>query len=71
MILREQGRIAGLTAAATIWATSSVGLAIVFEMYVVGALTTLITFALLAVHHFPGWHRLKNNTAAGRSGDKD
>ena len=71
VILREQGRTAGLTTAATIWATSSVGLAIAFGMYVLGALTTLITFALLAAHHFPGWHRFKNNTAAGRSGDKD
>ena len=71
VILREQGRIAGLTTAATIWATSSVGLAIAFGMYVLGALTTLITFALLAVHHFPGWHRLKNNTEAGRVKAKD
>ena len=61
VILREQGRIAGLTTAATIWATSSVGLAIAFGMYVLGALTTLITFALLAVHHLPGWSRLRNN----------
>jgi putative Mg2+ transporter-C (MgtC) family protein len=71
VILREQGRIAGLTTAATIWATSSVGLAIAFGMYVLGALTTLITFALLAVHHFPGWHRLKNNTEVLRPGDRD
>ena len=71
VILREQGRISGLTTAATIWATSSVGLAIAFGMYVLGALATLITFALLAVHHFPGWHRLKNNAEAVQPADKE
>lgn len=70
VILREQGRIAGLTTAATIWATSSIGLAIAFGMYVLGTLTALITFALLAVHHFPGWHRLKNKTEPIRPDEK-
>ncbi len=58
VILREKGKITGLTTAATIWATASVGLAIAFGMYILGLLTTLIIFALLAVHHFPGWLRL-------------
>lgn len=71
VILREQGRIAGLTTAATIWATSAVGLAIAFGMYVLGALTTLVTVALLAVHHFPGWHKLKNNISAKQPGNAD
>lgn len=59
VILREQGRIAGLTTAATIWATASVGLAVAYGMYVLGLLTAAIIFALLAVHHLPSWTRLK------------
>lgn len=60
VILREQGRVAGLTTAATIWATASVGLAIAYGMYLLGTLATLIIFGLLAVHHLPAWHRVKD-----------
>ena len=59
VILREQGRVAGLTTAATIWATASVGLAVAYGMYVLGLLTATIIFALLAVHHLPSWGHLK------------
>lgn len=59
VILREQGRISGLTTAATIWATASVGLAIAYGMYLLGLLTALIIFGLLALHHLPAWHRVK------------
>ena len=55
VILREQGRITGLTTAATLWSTASVGLAISFGMYILGGLAALITFALLSAHHLPGW----------------
>ena len=61
VILREQGRVTGLTTAATIWATAAVGLAIAYGMYILGSLAALIVFALLAVHHFPGWKRLKDS----------
>ncbi len=60
VIMREQGRVAGLTTAATIWATASIGLAIAYGMYLLGALTALIVFGLLALHHLPAWHRLKS-----------
>lgn len=65
VILREQGRITGLTTAATIWATASVGLGFAFGMYVLGALTALIVFALLAVHHLSSWQKLKTNHELG------
>ena len=58
VILREQGRVAGLTTAATIWATASVGLAIAYGMYLLGTLTALIIFGLLALHHLPAWHKI-------------
>ena len=64
VILREQGRVAGLTTAATIWATASVGIAIAYGMYLLGTLTALIIFGLLALHHFPAWHRMKGQGKA-------
>ncbi|MBA3074959.1 MAG: MgtC/SapB family protein [Anaerolineae bacterium] len=60
VILREKGRITGLTTAATLWATAAVGLAIAYGMYILGSLAAFIVFALLVVHHFPGWNRLKD-----------
>lgn len=65
VILHEQGRIAGLTTAATIWATASVGLAIAYGMYLLGLLTAAIVFALLALHDLPSWGRL------GKTNDHD
>lgn len=59
VILRDQGRVTGLTTAGTLWATAAVGLAVAFSMYALGILTALIIFGLLALHHCPGWARLK------------
>lgn len=59
VILRDQGRVTGLTTAGTLWATAAVGLAIAFNMFALGILTALIIFGLLALHHCPGWARLK------------
>ncbi len=61
VILHERGRIAGLTTAATIWATASVGLAVAYGMYLLGVLTAAIVFALLAVHDLPFWRRIPKN----------
>lgn len=59
VIMKDQGSIVGLTTAATLWATASIGLAIGYGMYLLGVLVALIVFCLLAVHHLPGWLRLK------------
>lgn len=71
VILRDQGRIAGLTTAATIWATAAMGLAVAYGMYVLGALTALIIFGLLALHHLPVWHKVKGNAKAHRRGEEN
>jgi len=60
IIMQNQGAIVGLTTAATVWATASVGLAIGYGMYVLGGLVSFIVFGLLWLHHVPGWTRLKN-----------
>ena len=55
VILRDQGRVRGLTTAATLWATAAVGLATGFGMYVIAGLCSFIIFGLLSAHHLPGW----------------
>lgn len=51
VILRDGGKITGLTTAATIYATAAVGLAIAYGMYILGILSAVIVFLLLAMHH--------------------
>ncbi len=63
VIVREQANIAGLTTAATLWATASVGMAAGYGMYLLATLVSLIVFGLLAAHHLPGWGRLRNAPA--------
>ena len=57
VIIRDAGRVTGLTTAATLWATAAVGLAVAYGMYVLAGLGTAIVFTLLALHHMPWWPR--------------
>lgn len=58
IIFRDQDGVKGLTTAATIWATASVGLAIAYGMYILGVFSALIIYSLLAVHHLHFWDKL-------------
>lgn len=69
VILRDQGNVVGLTTAATLWATASVGLATGYGMYTLAVLVALIVFGLLVLHHVPGWARLKGSHPALPSPD--
>lgn len=55
VILRDKGRVRGLTTAATVWATASVGLAIATDLHLIGILTTILIIGLLWMHKIPGW----------------
>ncbi len=55
VILRDRGRVRGLTTAATLWATASVGLAVARRLYITSALTTILIIGLLSLHRLPGW----------------
>ncbi len=63
VLLHDRGNVVGLTTAATLWATGSVGLATGYGMYTLAVLVSLIVFALLALHHLPGWARFKRFNA--------
>ncbi len=58
VIFQDKGGMAGLTTAATLWATAAVGMASAFGMYALAILTGGLLFATLALHHLPGWKRL-------------
>jgi len=62
VILRDKGRIRGLTTAATVWATASVGLAIANKLYILAFSTTLIILALLGLYKIPGFMNWKQKT---------
>lgn len=58
MIFREGNMVTGLTSAATLWATASVGLAISFGFYVIGILSAIIIFLLLYLPKLHWWKRI-------------
>lgn len=62
VILRENGNVIGLTTAATLWTTASIGLATGYAMYTLAVLVSLIVFGLLVMHHVPGWDWIKNSS---------
>ena len=66
VIFQDKGGVAGLTTAATLWATAAVGMASAFGMYVLAIITGGLIFATLALHNLPGWKQLSR-----RQGNQD
>lgn len=64
VITKENGRVLGLTTAASLWASAAVGLAVGYSMYLLAALVTALLFGMLSMHHLPGWHRVKRSGPA-------
>lgn len=56
VILRDKGHIKGLTTAASLWATASIGLAVASKMYILSIVSTLLILALLSLYRLPGWY---------------
>ena len=61
VIFQDKGGVAGLTTAATLWATAAVGMASAFGMYLLAIITGGLIFATLVLRHLPGWKRLSQN----------
>lgn len=66
VIMKDNGSIVGLTTAATLWATASIGLAVGYGMYILAMLVAFLVFGLLSLHHAPGWSRLKGKQGGHR-----
>lgn len=62
IIFRQGDYVTGLTTAATLWATASVGLAIAFGLYFVGLLISLLIFLLLYLPRLPWWKKVSAKT---------
>lgn len=62
IILREKGRITGLTTAATLWASASVGLSIAYGIYHSAITTAILLLAILELHRLPGWKRISHRS---------
>ena len=60
VILRDKGRIRGLTTAASLWATASIGLAVANKMYILASSATIIILCLLSLYKLPGWMKWKH-----------
>lgn len=52
VILRDQGRVHGITTAATIWAAAAIGMSIGLSLYVLGVLAAMLVVAALEARPF-------------------
>lgn len=68
-IIRDRGRVSGLTAAATLWAAAAVGLAAAFGKFIIAAFTALLLYGLLELYRHRRWASVKN--AEGASDEED
>lgn len=57
VIFNDKDGTKGLTTAATLWVTSSMGLALAFAMYGIAVFTAFISIALLLLNHMPWINR--------------
>ena len=62
VIFQDKGSVAGLTTAATLWATAAAGMASAFGMYLLAIIAGALLLATLLLHHLPGWKRLSDNS---------
>lgn len=69
VIFKEKGSVAGLTTAATLWATAAVGMASAFGMYLLAILTGGLILGTLALHHLPGWKEISQKNGGQEHGD--
>lgn len=58
VIFRENGTTKGLTTASTLWCSAAVGLAIAFDMYTIGILSSIIILIFLSLRRTKLWCKL-------------
>jgi putative Mg2+ transporter-C (MgtC) family protein len=63
IILRDAGRITGLTTAATLWGSAAVGLAAAYGLYHLATISAVLILLILELHRFPGWARFSHRGA--------
>jgi putative Mg2+ transporter-C (MgtC) family protein len=58
VIMQDRGNVVGLTTAATLWATSAVGLSMGYGLFLLAALVSVLIVGLLALQRIPAWDRI-------------
>ena len=58
IIFRQGDYVTGLTTAATLWATASVGLAVAFGLYLVAIVIAILIFLLLYLPRLAWWKKI-------------
>jgi putative Mg2+ transporter-C (MgtC) family protein len=57
IIFRQEGNyVAGVTTAATLWATAAIGLSVAFGMYLIAVSSTILIYLLLYLPRLKWWH---------------
>ena len=62
VIVRDAGRVTGLTTAATLWASAAVGLSAAYGIYHIAVITAVLLLLILELHRMPGWTRLSHRS---------
>jgi putative Mg2+ transporter-C (MgtC) family protein len=57
LIIQDRAHVKGLTSAATLWATASVGMSIAYGMYILGTLAAALIYLLLLAHRWSLWRK--------------
>lgn len=55
VIIRNKGQLRGLTTAATLWMSASIGLTMAFGLYYLGIISTIIALGMLRLSQFRAW----------------
>ncbi len=58
VIFRQGDYVSGLTTAATLWATSAIGLAVSFGLYVISILTAMLVYLMLYLPRLSWWKKI-------------
>jgi putative Mg2+ transporter-C (MgtC) family protein len=69
MILRDAGRVRGLTTAAGVWAVAAIGIMIGAGEYIMGVSLTVLIVLVLAKERIPLVRRIGHTTARERRPD--
>lgn len=60
IIFKDQSKVHGLTTAANIWVTASIGLSISFEMILLPIFTTILLIFVLSLNHMAAVNKIQN-----------
>ena len=66
VIWQAEKKTKGLTTAATLWVSASIGMGIAYGFYWLGLTITLLNIGLLSLHHAPFWPKIPWVKQSGR-----